>query len=195
MYVCMYVCMYVQCTFQLEPAVFKLRVLIGQRVGSNFHSIPRENIVSRAFVSRGNNSNCFHGKQFWPSLAFISLMDSKLVRCVARVTTRFRESQGPSSTLAALGTLQPGPPRLSKTHSYPCSASNLYVVLCLTQRKIFSPESGPIVSNRPIHSRDTKRVASEGCGHLIRARRPGLNRARNPLSSIRYVADSTTGHV
>ena len=69
----------------LEPAVFELRVLIGQRAGSIFHSIPRELIVSRASVSRGNNSNCFHGKQFWPSLAYISLADSKSVRRVARV--------------------------------------------------------------------------------------------------------------
>ena len=84
--------------------------------------------MSRASVSCGNNSNCFHGKQFWPSLAYISLADSKSVRRVARVTTRFREPRGgPSSALAALGTLQPGPPRLSKTRSYPCSASNLYL--------------------------------------------------------------------
>ena len=34
-------------------------------------------------------------------------------------------------------------------------------------------------------------VASQGCGHSIRARRLGLNRARNPSSSIRYVADSS----
>ena len=84
--------------------------------------------MSRASVSRGNNSNCFHGKQFWPSLAYISLADSKSVRRVAWVTTRFREPRGGSSSaLAALGTLQPGPPRLSKTRSYPCSASNLYI--------------------------------------------------------------------
>ena len=108
----------------LEPAVFKLRVLIGQRAGSNFHSIPRELIVSPTFVSRGNNSNCFHRKQFWPSLVLIFLADS---RCITRVTTHFREPWGPSSALAALSTLQPGPPRLSKTRSYPCSTSNLYV--------------------------------------------------------------------
>ena len=59
--------------YYLEPAVFKSRVLIGQRAGSNFHSIPRELIVSRASVSRGNNSNCFHGKQFWArSRSFLS---------------------------------------------------------------------------------------------------------------------------
>ena len=114
------------CSYTLEPAVFKLCVLIGQRAGSIiFHSIPRETVVSHASVSRGNNSNIFHGKQFWPLLAFISLVDSKSVRHVARVTTHFREPRGPSSTLAALGTLQPGPPRLSKMCSYPCPASNL----------------------------------------------------------------------
>ena len=52
---------------------------------------------------------------------------------------------------------------------------------------------GPIVPNCPIRARDTKRVGSEGCGHSVRARRPGLNRARNPSSSIRYVADSSHG--
>ena len=66
--------------------------------------------MSRASVSRGNNSNCFHGKQFWPSLAHISLVDSKSVRRVARVTTRFREPRG---TLVApslrSGRYSPGP--------------------------------------------------------------------------------------
>ena len=104
--------------------------------------------MSRASVSRGNNSNCFHGKQCWPSLAYISLADSKSVRRVARVTARFREPRGgPSSALAALGTLQPGPPRLSKTRSYPCSASNLYIVSSnrrlTTQPNILGLDSGP----------------------------------------------------
>ena len=90
-----------------------------------------------------------------------------------------------------------GLPCSQKQHSKkrPALASYRAIFKLCTQPKIFSPESGPIVSNRPIHPRDTKRVASEGCGHSIRARRPGLNRARNPLSSNRYVADSTTGHV
>ena len=64
-----------------------------------------------------------------------------------------------------------------------------------TQPKFFSPESGPIVPNRLIRARDTKRVASGGggCGDSVRDRRQWLNRARNPSSSIRYVADSSHG--
>ena len=72
----------------LEPAVFELRVLIGQRAGSIFHSIPRELIVSHASVF------CRNKEKFWPSLAYISLAESKSVRRVARVTTRFRELSG-----------------------------------------------------------------------------------------------------
>ena len=32
---------------------------------SGIYCIPRETIVSCVSVFRGNNSNCFHGKQFW----------------------------------------------------------------------------------------------------------------------------------
>ena len=69
--------------------------------------------------------------------------------------------------------------------SLPNSSCLLGEAQRLTQPKIFRPESGRLPPT-------TKRVASEGgCGHSIRARRPELNRARNPSSSIRYVADGS----
>ena len=78
------------------------------------------------------------------------------------------------------------PPLTRQTSSAPHRCRPFY-----TQPKIFSPESGPIVSNRPIRSRDTKR----GARSLDSRSKAGLNRARNPSSSNRYVADSTAGHV
>ena len=72
---------------------------------------------------------------------------------------------------------------------------SLLLFLCtrslLKSTQIFRSESGPIAPNRPIRARDTKRVASEGCGHSIGARRSGLNLARHFSSSFRYVADSS----
>ena len=111
-----------------DPAVFESRVLIGQRVGSNFHSIPRELILSRTSVSRGNNSNCFRGKQFWPSLTFISITGSKSVRRVARVTTRFKEPRGALvAPLLRSVRYSPGPLGSLKRVSYLCSVSMLYL--------------------------------------------------------------------
>ena len=57
----------------LEPTAFESCIFIGQRAGSNFHSVPQEPIVSHASVSRENNSNCFHGKKCWARLcSFLS---------------------------------------------------------------------------------------------------------------------------
>ena len=62
-----------------------------------------------------------------------------------------------------------------------------------TKSKIISPDRARLSQTTRFARETQSESLSEGCGHLVRARRPWPNRARNPSSSIRYVADSSHG--